>query len=158
MRVAFNLYGALLRRRTGTEAVKTLLSIFGLASAIAIEAESALLAVTPPDTITPAELLGASPERRSKEFWTVTLKSTVLELTVCALAIVPTIKQKAKAKANLTRTFMVDEHWHKIEKFFNQAVLLTTGDRQRFVVAECIGDLALRLEIYAMLAEAQRGN
>ncbi|MCY7348979.1 MAG: protein kinase [Pyrinomonadaceae bacterium] len=48
---------------------------------------------------------------------------------------------------------MAKERWQKIERIFNEAVLLSENERQRLVVSECVGDLAMRLEICEMLAE-----
>ena len=106
VRVAFNLYGALLRNLIGIDAVKTLLSIFGLASATVTRAESAELAVTPPVTVIPFNPVPGPLERMSKDGATVTLKSTVPAPTTCALTATPSIKQKTRAKAILIVFFI----------------------------------------------------
>ncbi len=48
---------------------------------------------------------------------------------------------------------MALNRWQKIEKIFNEAVLLSGKERERFVAAECFDDSTLHLEISEMLAE-----
>ena len=44
------------------------------------------------------------------------------------------------------------EHWHRLDDAFHGAVALAVGDRAAFLDRECDGDVALRLEVEAMLA------